>query len=149
MKMNRVAFLALMVPFFLTACDYFGEFKFTIDNQTDSTVTISYFEQYQGMEDVLPTYDHGDDYEYIRISTTDSVCELEPYKSCSFSYGAGLVSRKFPTLRDTPEVYNISPLWDRINYVLVGSDTLPPTVYTKEKWNRSGSTYSLRLVLDD
>lgn len=145
--MRKITLLALMVAF-LTACDIFGDFEFIIDNQTDSTLTVAYVEQHQCLEDVLPTYDHGDDYESIRLSDSDSILKIAPYESYTFEYGAGLVSMYFPTKKDTPEAYDISPLWDRISFILAGTDTIDAAKYVKRVWDKSGSTYTLHLTLD-
>lgn len=145
--MRKITLSVLMVAF-LTACDIFGDFEFIIDNQTDSILTVAYVEQNQCPEDVFPTYNHGDDYESIRLSDSDSILRINPYKSDTFEYFAGLVNMYFPTKKDTPEAYDISPLWDRISYILAGTDTIDPAKYAKKAWDRSGSTYTLRLTLD-
>ncbi len=52
--------IAIMV---LTSCDYFGYFRFIINNQMDKEIQISYVEQVRSYEDAFPTNEHGDDYE--------------------------------------------------------------------------------------
>ena len=50
-----------------------------------------------------------------------------------------------PTKSDTPESWNIVPLWKRITSIVVGSDTINASYYIKDKWERSGSDYTLNL----
>ena len=51
----------------------------------------------------------------------------------------------YPTESDTPESWNIVPLWMRITSIVVGSDTINASYYIKDKWERSGSDYTLNL----
>ena len=134
--------IAIMV---LTSCDYFGYFRFIINNQTDKEIQISYVEQVRSYEDAFPTYEHGDDYEYIRLSKSDSTICIPPYQTIKFTYDVGLVDKDFPTESDTPESWNIVPLWMRITSIVVGSDTINASYYIKDKWERSGSDYTLNL----
>ena len=134
--------IAIMV---LTSCDYFGYFSFIINNQTDKEIQISYVEQVRSYEDAFPTYEHGDDYEYIRFFFFFSTICIPPYQTIKFTYDVGLVDKYFPTESDTPESWNIVPLWMRITSIVVGSDTINASYYIKDKWERSGSDYTLNL----
>lgn len=127
----------------LTSCDYWGAFEFTINNRTDKEITISYFEQYRSMEDVLPTYDHREGYESIKIAEADTVVTIQPYECATWTYDVGLVSKDFPTAFDTPEHWDIVPLWQRINYIVLGSDTINASYYTRTKWTRKENEYIL------
>ena len=129
----------------LTSCDYFGYFSYIINNQTDKEIQISYVEQLRGYEDAFPTYEHGDVYEYIRVSKSDYTIFIPPYQTIKFTYDVGLVDKDFPTESDTPESWNIVPLWMRITSIVVGSDTINASYYIKDKWERSGSDYTLNL----
>ena len=129
----------------LTSCDYFGCFRFIINNRTDKEIRITYVEQLRSYEDVLSTYEHGDDYESIRLSGSDSTICLPPYQSVTLIYNVGHVNKDFPTMSDTPESWDIAPLWKRITSIVVGPDTINASNYTKDKWERSGSDYTLNL----
>ena len=151
--MKRVYFLVKTVMLtyicilimMLTSCDYFGSFRFTINNRTDKEVRISYNEQLRSYEDILPTYEHGDDYEYTRLATTDTSISIPPYQSKDFIYDVGTVNIHFPTSDDTPESWGIVPLWERITSIVLGSDTINSSNYSKDKWERSASDYTLNI----
>ena len=135
MKRGVLSLLLLFVLFFLESCDYFGYFEFVIENGTEDTIRISYKEQLVRYEDVLPTYDHGEDYQ-LSIADKDTVVIIEPHYSLAYKYDAGLVNANFPTKYDTPKAYNISPLWERISFIVIGNDTLLPSDYSEDKWVR-------------
>ena len=62
--------LISFVLFTFSSCEYFGEFICTIYNNTNDTTYVSYTPQLRSLEDILPTYDHGKDYEQIRLLTS-------------------------------------------------------------------------------
>ena len=129
----------------MTSCDFFGSFGFIINNRTDKEIRISYIEQLRSTEDIFPTYDHGDDYEYYRLSHDDSTVCIPPCQSFSLIYNVGLVDIYFPSKNDTPEKWGIVPLWKRITSIVIGSDTIDVSLYSKDKWERNGSDYTLNL----
>ena len=147
MKKCRRYLLVLSLLLFVS-CDYWGSFHFIIDNDTDEEVRICYNPQIGRWEDVLPTYEHGPDYE-LAYSETDTILSIESHYSLVWDIDAGPVGMNFPTEYDTPEAYNISPVWDRIRYVVVGTDTIPADNYSKDKWVRSakkgGCYYTLKI----
>ena len=142
MKRN-ILLLALMLSLLMTSCDYFGSWGFKIENGTNLTVYVSYYEQQRSTEDVLPTYEHGDGYQWYRLAETPTLFFVEPGLSHELVYDAGQVSKDWPTDEDTPEKDYIIPLWERIQYVAVGTDTLDASVWAKDKWQRNRSDYTL------
>lgn len=145
MKRCVLNLLLLFALFLLESCDYWGSFSFIIENKTDKAVSLSYREQYQSYEDVLPTYEHGEDYQ-LTISDKNVVITIEPDESRNFTYDVGMVDSSFPTEDDTPRAYGISPLWERIEYIVIGSDTILNSEYSEEKWIRKKNHYTLRLL---
>lgn len=139
--MKRYTLLLIgVVSLLLTSCDYFGDYTFDIENKSDDTVTVAYYEQLQSTEDILPTYEHGEDYEWIHLADTPTVVTLEPDSRFRRVYEVGRVSKKWPTEEDTPERYHIVPMWDRIAYITLGADTLKAEDYEKAEWtNPNGS----------
>ena len=127
--------LALSVSLLFSSCDYWGDFSFEIENHTSQQVVVSYYEQLQSTEDVLPTYVHGEDYEWVHLADTPTVINIKPDSLYSISYDVGLVGEDWPTEEDTPERYHIVPLWERIEYIVVGADTLDASSYSEEKWD--------------
>ena len=146
MKKYSVLFLIISL-WLLSSCDYFGYFNFVIGNGTDQDVKVCLYKQIVRYEDVLPTYNHGEDYKPL-ISDKDTTIFIEPQMSVNYHYDAGLVGKDFPTESDIPEMYNISPLWERIKYIVVGNDTLAAEDYSKSKWKRSEKGCSCTYTLD-
>lgn len=134
MKRIVVAFVVAM-SFLMTSCDYFGDYTFEVVNKSGQTIVVSYYEQLQSMEDILPTYEHGNDYEWIHLADTPTVRYLSVDSSFSLSYDIGQVSSNWPTEEDTPEEWHIVPLWNRIDYIIVGTDTIDASEYTIDKWS--------------
>jgi hypothetical protein len=130
----------------MTSCDYFGDYCFEIQNKTNQIVTISYYEQLQSTEDILPTYNHGEDYEYIHLDSNPTLITLQPDSTFERTYEIGRVNKYWPTEDDTPERYHIVSIWDRIDYIAVGSDTLNVENYSKDKWScKNGWKFTLTL----
>ena len=133
--MNRFPFLVtLVMSILMTSCDYFGEYCFQIENLSSQNVEISYFEQLRSTEDILPTYEHGEDYPWILLEETPTIVTLKPDSVFSQLYSIGSVNRNWPTEEDTPERYHIISFWDRIDYIVIGTDTLDASKYAKEEW---------------
>lgn len=144
--MKRNAILLLIAACLLASCEYFGAFSFVINNTTEDTVYIAYTPQLRCWEDFFPTYDHEEDYEYIRLAETDTTITIPPFQHVEFYYDVGLVSKSFPTNDDTPENWDVVPLWQRISNIVIGTDTIAPSCYAKDKWGRDGSKYTLNVV---
>lgn len=122
------------------SCDFWGTFSFVIENNTDEEVRICYNPQIGRWEDVLPTYEHGPDYQ-LQFSETDTILSVESHHSLNWDIDAGIVGYHFPTEYDTPKAYDISPVWERIKYIVVGTDTLSADNYSEDKWVRSRKDY--------
>lgn len=146
MKKFVLSLLLLFALFFIESCDYFGYFFFVVDNGTEDTVRISYREQLVRYEDVLPTYNHGDDYQ-LSIANQDTVVIIEPHYSLSFRYDAGIVGANFPSGYDTPKAYNVSPLWERIDFIVIGKDTLLSSEFSENKWVREDKKFKCYYTL--
>ena len=145
MKRIKEIIGVLSLVILISSCEYFGEFYFIIHNNTDNTLYISYTEQLWCPEDAFPTYEHGDDYEAIRLAKSDSTLIVESGETVKIDYGVGFVDKDFPDDNDIPECYGIVPLWDRIAYIIKASDTLDHSIFKKEKWIRNGSKYTLEI----
>ena len=129
----------------LSGCDYFGSWYFEIQNNTQDTAYIYYSEQLRNLEDILPTYEHGEDYEVVRLAQSDSIIIIEPKNCIKIEYGAGIVYKDFPEDDDMPEYYGIEPLWNRIKFIIIKSDTLDNSVFAKDNWVRTNCIYRLEL----
>ena len=140
------AFICIVLTM-LTSCDIWGAFHFTIINRTDKEVQVSYIDQLRSYEDILPTYDHGDDYDSIRFAKADSIICISPHQSVNLVYDVGLVGFRFPTESDTPESWGIVPLWQRITSIVISSDTIDASNYAGDKWQRSERDYSVIYTL--
>lgn len=137
---------ALSMSLLFSSCDYWGDFSFKIENHTSQSVVVSYYEQLQSTEDILPTYEHGEDYEWIHLADTSTKINIKPDSSFWVSYDIGRVGANWPTEQDTPERYHIVPLWERIEYIVVGSDTLDASSYSKDKWDaRNCCVFTLKI----
>lgn len=137
---------ALSLSLLFSSCEYWGEFSFKIENCTGQSVVVSYYEQLQSTEDILPTYEHGEDYEWIHLADTPTKINIKPDSSYRVSYDIGLVGKNWPTEDDTPERYHIVPLWERIEYIVVGTDTLNASSYSEDKWDaRYNCLFTLKI----
>ncbi len=137
---------ALAASLWFSSCDYWGDFSFEIENHTGHSVAVSYYEQLQSTEDILPTYEHGEDYEWVHLADTPTYINIKPDSTYCVWYDIGQVGKDWPTEEDTPERYHIVPLWDRIEYVMVGTDTLDASEYSKDKWDvRNQCVYVLKI----
>lgn len=141
--------LISFVLFTFSSCEYWGRFIFTIYNNTNDTTYVSYTPQLRSLEDILPTYDHGKDYEQIRLSESDTTVIIPPFQHITFNYDVGLVSKYFPEENDTPENWGIVPLWISITSIVMGTDTLERSDYAKEKWERDGDNYTLTFSISE
>ena len=146
MKKCVLSLLLFFALFFLESCDYYGYFFFVIENGTEDTVRISYREQLVRYEDVLPTYNHGEDYK-LSISDQDTVIIIEPNYALSFQCDAGIVGANFPAGNDYPKEYNVSPLWERIDFIVIGKDTISPSEYSEDKWVRTDKKFECYYTL--
>ena len=146
--MKRVAFCgAFIVSMLMISCDYWGQYSFTIENETNQNVIVSYCEQLRSTEDVLPTHEHRDYDHWGYWLGKPTVDTLEPHATFERVYDIGQVNKNWPGEEDTPESWRVIPLWNRINYIVVGTDTLDPAEYAKGKWrteNRSSFTLTIR-----
>lgn len=115
----------------LVSCDYFGYFNFDIVNNTNDSLKIVYVEQMQSFTTVLYTPDYDDDFRRIYLDNmlTDTV--IPPKETLHLVYDAGMVDRNFPGKLETPEDYGVLPLWERIGYMILRGDTLPPRLMSK------------------
>jgi len=143
MKRNIFLFGAICMLSALVSCEYFGSFRFIINNNTDEEMTVTYRPQLRTYEDVLPTYRHGDDYDYFRLADNDTTIIVKSHQQLDLELEVGMVDRDFPTESDTPESWGILPMWKLISCIVVGGDTIDCMNYAQEKWIRRGSEYTL------
>ena len=138
--------LSVMISLLMVSCEYFGEYEFEVANKSGETVVVSYYEQRQCTEDYLPTYEHGEDYDWIRVDDTPTKVVVKSDTTYRVIFQIGMVSKDWPTEDDTPERYHIVPMWDRIDYIAVGTDTLDAACYSKDKWSsENGSRFTLTI----
>lgn len=143
--MKHIAFIGVFVmTLLMSSCDYWGDFIFVVKNKTNQDVVVSYYEQLRSTEDVLPTYEHGDDYPWVHLAETPTVVTIKPDSTFERIYDIGPVNAYWPEEEDTPERWHIVPLWSRIDYIVVGTDTLAASEYAKEKWDtKNGCVFTL------
>lgn len=144
MKKNvSLAFWLLSLCLF-ASCDYFGDFIFEVNNHTNDTIKVSYSKQLPAYSEV---YNYNNPYGngYFRLSDTDTTILIPPITNFSIRVHVGLVSSNFPTKDDTPERYDIMPLWKRMTCLVIGNDTINPAVYSEGQWNRKSYIYTLNL----
>ncbi len=144
--MKKFASVALWSVFlcFFASCDFVGDFTFEVNNQTDDTVKVSYSKQLPAYPE---TYNYNNPYGrgYVRLSGADTTVLIPPRTNFSIRVDAGFVSRDFPTQDDTPERYDIMPLWKRMTCLVIGNDTISPVQYSEGLWNRRSTVYTLNL----
>jgi hypothetical protein len=129
----------------LTSCESWLSVTFAIVNDTDEKAIIH--EQYRGyiptMEDILPTETHDTTYyadkEKIEF---DTIYTIEPRKSISETYDLGIGGWN----DEVDENMNfdrgyIVPLWETIQEIIIGKDTLPKTFFQNRKnWSFRGGS---------
>lgn len=143
MKKGFKYIILLFVTTNLVACDYFGYFDFEIVNNTNDSLEIVYTEQMQSFTSVLYTPGYEDDYKTIYLNNVLTDTIIPPKGKLQLSYDAGMVDKDFPGQLEDPMEYGILPLWERLGYMILRSDTLASEVFSQSRWKGKGSTYTL------
>lgn len=149
--MRKTFLFLLLVIIGLTSCDSWLSITFVIVNDTNEEATIhECWSTYTAtMEDVLPTETHDSAY-YAKkeIIEEDTVYTIESHKSVSLTYDLGVggwndkISENFHF-----EGGYIIPMWESIQDIVIGNDTLPKTDFQdRKKWSFSDDgTWTLHL----
>lgn len=147
MKHKLIIASLIVCSYTLLSCEYFGKFHFTIKNNTNKTITVKHLLDGRSYNDILPTSDTPVTVDYGEAG--DTVITIRPLAEYRFTIDIGMVDKNFPTQYDTPESWNVTPLWDAIIYMVMGNDTIPRERYSKDKWQRTGADYVLEVEKQD
>jgi hypothetical protein len=139
----KKTFFLLFAIIGLTSCDSWLTVTFAIVNDTEEKVIIHerYSDYIPTMEDVLPTDIHDSAYLAEREKIIhDTIYTIEPHKSIkeTTDLGAGGWNDEIDENMNFEGGY-IVPLWETIQEIIIGNDTLPKEYFQNRKnWSFSG-----------
>ena len=131
MKNYILTLICLTAVLLLTACDPGAAAIYTINNTSDSTVTITF-------NDLIPSdlYDIYEDNDNRRIGIYDTVFTLHSH---------GHLKVEFAEMNSTISPHK--PLWDFIKSISCGNRILSPAEWSEENWKSTHEKSSFEEVM--